>query len=292
MASIRRIDGRAKRIAQAVACAALVAALGGCFLIWNQPPTASFEYTADPRPRAEITFTNTSTDPDGFDDLREFVWDFGDNSDPADTLNATHIYATSGTYTVKLTVTDSQGGTDSCQQTLEVQSPVFAEPVPGSEAVGEGIVWDDQAQTNKIAGMYSYSQALQKWVVCYPVFLDPTTGLPYLVHRNICGLIAIRFQPSLDQPIVLRLSWEIRNGSGDIIFWYDYPTDFPIRDPSQIDGLVAAWDLWGQGWDTSQRSADGALLNEGEYTAILTVLEVNSGDLFYWYFPFVVEVGC
>jgi hypothetical protein len=276
----------------ATVCIALTVAVGGCFLIGNQPPTASFQCSADPRPRAEITFTNTSTDPDGFDDLREFVWDFGDNSDPADTLNATHIYATSGVYTIKLTVTDSQGGTDSCRQDLEVKSPIFADPVVASEAVGEGIIWDPVLQVNRIVGTYQYSEMMEAWVICYPMFLDPASGLPYLVPRDICGLIPIDFQPDLDQPIVLRLSWRLTDSDGATLYWYDYATDFPIRDPTRVTGLYAAWDLWNQGWDLHQHSADGVMLNTGLYTVVLTVLEVNTGDIFYWYFPLYVQGTC
>jgi len=287
----RMIRPRA-RVASLVLLLGLCAMLSGCFLFssCNALPTASFEISDDPRPRVEVSFTNTSTDPDGFDDLREFLWDFGDNSDPADTLNAAHTYPVSGLYTVRLTVTDSQGGTDSHQETIEVRSPVFADPRVDAEAVGEGFVWNEQTQTTLIAGMYTYSQAQQAWVVCYPVINQG--GQLMMIPRNICGLIPIDFQPDLDQPIVLRLSWRITNSAGETVFWYDYPTDFPIRDPSRVTGLVAAWDLWYQGRDMAQRSAEGVVLAEGRYQAELTVIEVNTGDLFYWYFPFTVQVGC
>ena len=289
----RMIRPRA-RVASLVLLLGLCAMLSGCFLFssCNALPTASFEISDDPRPRVEVSFTNTSTDPDGFDDLREFLWDFGDNSDPADTLNAAHTYPVSGLYTVRLTVTDSQGGTDSHQETIEVRSPVFADPRTEEEYVGEGIVWDEAIQNNRITNRYQYSQALQAWIACYPIFIDPQTGLRYLVPRNICGLLSIDFQPDLDQPIVLRLQWRIVNSLGQSVFWYDYPTDFPIRDPSRITGLVAAWDLWNQGRDMEGRSADGAVLAEGRYETQLTVIEVNTGDLFYWVFPFAVEHGC
>ncbi|MGB2983531.1 MAG: PKD domain-containing protein [Candidatus Bipolaricaulia bacterium] len=284
----KRLQLWARACAGLLAAGVLSAMLAGCIRLGQ--PTASFTWSANPRPRAEITFINTSTDPDGFDDLREFIWDFGDNSDPADTMNTAHSYATSGIYTVKLTVTDSRGETDSFQVDLEVRSPIFADPVASAEAVGEGFWWDAEHQTHLIAGMYTYSEAEAAWIACYPVFAGPGTG-QYMVPRNICGLIPIDFQPELDQPIVLRLSWRIEDSEGRTVYWYDYPTDFPIRDPSRVTGLVAVWDLWGQGWTIDQRSADNEILNPGRYQAQLTVIEVNSGDLFYWYFPFNVQWG-
>ncbi len=54
-----------------------------------------------------VTFTDIST---GTPPLT-YIWDFGDGSGPSTLKNPTHTYAASGTYTVKLTVTDGNGCT-------------------------------------------------------------------------------------------------------------------------------------------------------------------------------------
>ena len=80
----------------------------------NQPPTASFTYTAS---GLSVDFTDSSTDPEGA--IASRSWDFGDTSTSTLT-NPSHQYATSGTYTVTLTVTDSEGLTDTATQSVTV----------------------------------------------------------------------------------------------------------------------------------------------------------------------------
>ena len=48
-----------------------------------------------------------ATDPG--DDTLTYIWDFGDGSEVATGLSATHVYADNGTYTVTLTVADEDG---------------------------------------------------------------------------------------------------------------------------------------------------------------------------------------
>ncbi len=72
----------------------------------NVPPQASF--TAATVAYHTAAFTSTSTDEDGT--IASYAWDFGDTttgSGPA----PQHTYATAGTYTVALTVTDDRGDT-------------------------------------------------------------------------------------------------------------------------------------------------------------------------------------
>jgi trimeric autotransporter adhesin len=86
----------------------------------NIAPNASFTYTRD---HLSVTVDGTgSNDPDG--SIASYQWDWGDGS--TDTgAHASHTYATGGTYTVTLTVTDNQGatGVTSQQVTPNVPAP-------------------------------------------------------------------------------------------------------------------------------------------------------------------------
>ena len=82
----------------------------------NLPPTASFTVATS---GLTATFTDTSTDADG--SVVAWSWNFGDGVTSA-AQNPSHTYAASGTYTVKLTVTDNGGATGSSSQDVSVTS--------------------------------------------------------------------------------------------------------------------------------------------------------------------------
>ena len=83
----------------------------------NQPPVASFTASC---PNQTCTFDGSaSSDPDGNVPL-SYSWDFGDNSQPGSGAIVNHTYASSGTVTVKLTVTDTRSGTGSTSSSVTV----------------------------------------------------------------------------------------------------------------------------------------------------------------------------
>ena len=61
-----------------------------------------------------------SADPDG--SIESYAWNFGDGSTDSG-ASATHRYDASGTYTVRLTVTDDRGDTDSVTHDVTVTAP-------------------------------------------------------------------------------------------------------------------------------------------------------------------------
>jgi PKD repeat protein len=81
----------------------------------NQPPVASFTHSCT---ALTCSFTSTSSDPDG--SIASYNWTFGDGTPAATSQNPSHTYATGGTYTVTLTVTDNQGATNSRSQSVTV----------------------------------------------------------------------------------------------------------------------------------------------------------------------------
>ena len=87
----------------------------------DAPPVASFTYTCT---GTSCTFTSTSTD-DGT--ISTLGWDFGDSTNGSGSP-VTHSYASTGTYTVTLTATDSVGqtGTSSQEIVLNLGAPTGA----------------------------------------------------------------------------------------------------------------------------------------------------------------------
>jgi PKD repeat protein len=97
------------------------------------PPTASF--TMDPSPaqvKDRVTFTDTSTDPDG-DAIVQRGWDInGDGvvTDPSGPPQVSRPYDTPGQVTITLHVTDATGETASVSHVLTVVEPSPNPPPP------------------------------------------------------------------------------------------------------------------------------------------------------------------
>jgi Zn-dependent metalloprotease len=83
----------------------------------NIPPTADFTYSIND---LTVTFTDASTDSDGT--IVSWLWDFGDGN-TSTAQNPVHTYATYGTYTVTLTVTDDDDATDSVSKDVTLTAP-------------------------------------------------------------------------------------------------------------------------------------------------------------------------
>jgi len=90
----------------------------------NQSPTASF--TADSTSGVaplEISFdASSSSDPDG--SIISYQWDFKDGATGSgQTIN--HTFSSTGSYNVRLTITDNEGATDSTTKTITVTETNF-----------------------------------------------------------------------------------------------------------------------------------------------------------------------
>lgn len=92
----------------------------------NQAPTADFSFDAT---NLEVNFSDTSYDSDG--SITTWNWDFGEGG-TSTTQNPTYTYASSGTYTVELMVTDNDGATDSYSANVTVSDE---EPPVGDDII-------------------------------------------------------------------------------------------------------------------------------------------------------------
>lgn len=110
-------------------CSALLLLLGMSPLVQgakptggNRAPTANFTFSpTSPVTGQIVTFTNSSTDPDG--NPLTYTWDFGDSSITETTVNVTHTFAP-GIFSVKLTARDSGGLTSTKTQAITAMPSV------------------------------------------------------------------------------------------------------------------------------------------------------------------------
>jgi PKD repeat protein len=90
----------------------------------NQPPHAEFDLHCD---QLTCGFTDRSTDDHG---ITAWAWDFGDGTSSTEP-NPTHTYSSSGTFHVRLTVTDADGATDNRTHDAHAEA---APPPPANQA--------------------------------------------------------------------------------------------------------------------------------------------------------------
>jgi PKD repeat protein len=110
----------------------------------NLPPTANAGPDQFVAVGATVSFDGgNSADPDGT--IVGYAWSFGDASAPGSGRTVTHAYATSGVYTVTLTVTDNRGATGTDTAAVVVgggttnQKPTAAAGGPYTVAAGHAL---------------------------------------------------------------------------------------------------------------------------------------------------------
>jgi hypothetical protein len=104
----------------------LSAAVGKSQTLSNQGPFALFVYLPDaPIPGETVVFdASSSYAPNG--QIATYAWDFGDGiTATVGTPTISHVFLVDGAYTVELTVTDTNGASDSATAVLQVSTVVF-----------------------------------------------------------------------------------------------------------------------------------------------------------------------
>ena len=115
-------------------------------------PTARFTFTPEnPAAFTNVRFDGTTSIPGLGAVITSYVWDFGDNTSGTGAI-ATHQYSASGTYMVRLTVTDSNGfSATGAAQPVVVGAGSAPNAVvlfsPSNPAVGETIFFNGATST-------------------------------------------------------------------------------------------------------------------------------------------------
>lgn len=112
----------------------------------NQAPVADFIVTVE---GDRWIFVNASATRDPNNDAIAYAWTFGDNA-TATGKTASHRYATTGTYTVRLTASDNRGANHTVQQVLQITT-VNQPPVPLFTSSTDGIHVKANATTSRDA---------------------------------------------------------------------------------------------------------------------------------------------
>jgi Metal-dependent hydrolase len=104
----------------------------------NQPPTVTVSASPTsgiaPLP---VSFSSNSSDPDG--SIVSYNWTFGDGQTATQPFTSS-TYASAGTYTARLTVTDNQGATASASVVITVSTP----PPPSGAVTLKVMTWNSQ----------------------------------------------------------------------------------------------------------------------------------------------------
>lgn len=129
----------------------LLAACG----LQNQPPVAEINGPYSAVAGERISFSSSgSTDPEG-DPLR-YAWQFGDDTESS-LPNPEHSYESEGRYALTLTVTDTEGASDTATTSVQIGEPGDAEH--GSRVVGYFTEWGVYARDYHVKDLVSSGAA-------------------------------------------------------------------------------------------------------------------------------------
>lgn len=241
--------------------------------IQNRPPSASFSFSPlDPEPGETVAFTSSCYDSDG--SITLYSWSFGDGSSST-SVNPTHIYTGSGTYTIILTIQDDDGATTSISKIINVNLPPTANftyyPLhptdletitftdSSSDADGEIIAWHwDFGDGNTSDLKHPNHQYDDNGVYIVTLTVTDDDGAKHtksqkIVVKNIEPIARFNYTSSSEHIKV-----------GTILNFTDNSTD--------VDGYIVNW-TWnfGDGTIAYGKKVNHTYYNAGTYNATLTV---------------------
>lgn len=129
--------------------------------VTNSAPTAAFTYSCT---ELACDFVGAGSDTDGT--VTGYSWTFGDGTGTSSVQSPTYRYASSGTYTVTLTVTDNGGATGSTSQAVTVAAPNTGSPsFVGSSSRNGKSAWKatisvTAAAGTSVSGPWSYDGSI------------------------------------------------------------------------------------------------------------------------------------
>ena len=160
----------------------------------NQKPTANFNAPTSAGVGQNVSFTSTSSDPDG--SIGHYLWDFGEGL-PSTSANPTYAYTKAGTFRVTLVVWDNLGRGARIEKNITIGTAPAAPSGLSATAVSSSQInlsWTDNANNEtqfKIerktgaGGTWSQIATVGANVTSYPnTGLSPSTTYYYRVRAN------------------------------------------------------------------------------------------------------------
>ena len=267
-------------------------AIGCSFL--DAAPIASFTYApSDTRAPVTVVFdASASSDPDGI--IVKYEWSFGDGASGTD-RSTSHVYTTSGTYTITLVVTDDKGKTATLSATITVLPPHDADTEPTASFVASPRSFWVLPLTIQFEG--SGSLAGQGRIVSYTWnFGDGTTGTGALVLHTYAtpgaytvSLVVINSQGATDSTAKTIQVSASRAGEGNIAPGASFTASmtsgtaplavhFDATGSSDSDGVISSYDWdFGDGGAGSGVATSHIYNTAGTYTVRLTVIDNEGG---------------
>jgi PKD repeat protein len=263
----------------------------------NQPPTASF--TVSPNPaltNQTVSFNGSaSTDPDGT--IANYKWDLdGDGSietDTGATPTTSHSYATPGSLTVKLRVTDDKGATNDASRTLTINNrpPTASFTVsPNPAKTGQNVIFNGSASSDLDGTIAKY-----EWDLDGDNVFETNTTATSTASRSysVAGAITVglRVTDSSGATAVTTRALTINQSSGPVASLSIAPNPARAGESVDLDGSASTteigtittyeWDLDGDTTfetTTSTPTASSSYAAAGTLTLQLRVTDSNGLD--------------
>ncbi|MCB9447833.1 MAG: PKD domain-containing protein [Flavobacteriales bacterium] len=220
-------------------------------------PDPGFSFTAS---NLQVSFTDTSTNTP-----TSWFWDFGDGNTGTQ-QNPTHTYATAGTYTTCLTVTNSCG-TDSACHSVNVTCPV---PDPGFSFTASSlqVSFTDTSTNTPTSWLWDFGDGnistQQNPTHTYAVAGTYTTCLTVI---NSCGTDSICHSITICNSLVSGFNYAQIN-LGEVVEFTDTSSGSPVS---------WLWDF-GDGNTSTQQNPTYYYAANGTYTVCLTVTDECTSD--------------
>ncbi len=242
----------------------------------NVPPTveAGDDQTVDEGVQVDVA--GSASDP-GDDDLT-FSWDFGDGSPAVTGETANHFYATSGIYTVTLTVVDDDGGEGSDTLTVTVNDVALDVNAGPDQAGDEGDTFSfsgsftDAANANPHTYAWSFGDGGMADGTLAPshTYVEDGTYTVTLTVTNANSesssdslLVTVNnVAPSVDA------GPDQTSNEGDKV---SFASSF--TDPGTVDTHTIAWDFGDGSTASDSLTPTHIYTDNGAYTVTLTVTD-------------------
>jgi PKD repeat protein len=256
--------------------------------VGNRAPVASFGSSpASPSSGDPVTFTSTSTDPDGF--VASQAWDLDNDGafDDGTAATASRTFGATGSYTVRLQVTDDRGASSTTSQVVTVanRSPVAVFSVaPASPVTGAAVTFTSSSTDP------DGTVASQAWDLDNDGAFDDGTAATASRSFAKAGTYTVRLQVTDNNGATNADSKTVTVANRSPVAAFTIAPAAPVTgatvtftsSSSDPDGTIAsqAWDLDNDGAydDASTATASRSFAKAGTYTVGLQVTDDNGAS--------------